>query len=135
MSLKKIYICSSLRIENHTRVTEILAQLPKVIHLRPYLEQTGNKLGHIEADIAMIHYCDEVWVVGEYGRDCAYEQGLATGLGKPMTVFRDEKNKERLDSDWMILHSVNKGLAKIVELDDAIREEARRRLSLAKEAA
>lgn len=125
--LKKIYICSSLRPENHARVTEILKQLPPAIHLRPYIEQIGNKLGHIESDIAMLYYCDEVWVVGEFGRDCAFEQGFATGIGKAMVIFRDEKNKERLDSDWMVLHAVTKGLAKIVQLEDAVREEANRR--------
>ena len=127
MSLKKVYICSSLRKENHTKVTKILEQLPEAIHLRPYLDQQGNKMGHIEADIAMINWADELWLVGEYGRDCQWELGYATGIKKPIKVFRDENNRERLAQDWMWLGGVNAGLVTVYETEDVIRQEAERR--------
>lgn len=116
--MKKVYICSSLRIENHAKVTEVLKNLPAAIHLRPYLEQSGNKLGHVEVDVAMIHHCDELWVVGEYGKDCSWELGYATAIGKPIVVYRDHSNSEALDKDWMLHHAAVIGLLSIVNLAD-----------------
>lgn len=118
-TLKKVYICSSLRPEVYVRVTELLnTKCPKAIHLRPYLEQTGNKLGHIECDVAMIHHCDELWVVGEYGRDCAWEIGYATAMGKPIKVFKDASNALSLEKDWMLYHGLIKGTLEVVDLTD-----------------
>lgn len=115
--MKKVYICSSLRPEVYERVTRLLKEtLPRAIHLRPFKEQYGNKLGHVETDVAMIRYCDEFWVVGEFGRDCSWEIGYATGLGKPIVFFCDETNRKNLESDWMMYHGANVGLLHIVEV-------------------
>lgn len=57
-------------------------------------------MGHIEADIAMISWADEVWLVGEYGRDCQWELGYATGIRKPIKVFRYQNN--RLFALWRL---------------------------------
>jgi nucleoside 2-deoxyribosyltransferase len=132
---KKVYICSSLRPEVHARVTGILQQLPEAIHLRPYIEQIGNKIGHVETDVAMINWADEIWVLNEYGRDCQWEIGYAAGIKKPVIVFRDEFNRDKLEHDWMWNAGVNEGLVKVVELEDVIREEAVRREQAQKEAA
>lgn len=133
--MKKAYICSSLRLENHTKVTKLLEQLPPAIHLRPYLDQQGNKMGHIEADVAMINWADEIWLVGDYGRDCQWEIGYAAGIKKKVVVFLDDTNREKLEHDWMWNAGVNAGLVTIVEAADVIREEAERRAAVAKEAA
>lgn len=116
--MKKVYICSSLRLDNHTRVTETLKKLPPAIHLRPYLEQSGNKLGHVEVDVAMIHHCDELWVVGEYGKDCSWEIGYATAIGKPIVVYRDKTNAKALENDWMLYHGQVKGILKIIDVTE-----------------
>ncbi|PWU11647.1 MAG: hypothetical protein C5B47_00635 [Verrucomicrobia bacterium] len=117
-SLKKVYICSSLRTEVYERVSKLLDEvLPKAIHLRPFKEQKGNRLNHVEVDVAMIHHADEIWVVGEFGRDCSFEIGYATGIKKPIIMWRDFTNAKNIEHDWMIYHGVNSGLIQIRDVE------------------
>lgn len=109
-TLKKVYICSSLRAENYERTTKLLDDvLPKAIHLRPFKEQKGNRLNHVEVDIAMIKHAEEVWVVSQYGKDCSWEIGYACGKNIPVVIWRDEFNAAAIESDWMLYHGVNTG--------------------------
>ncbi len=116
---KKIYVCSSLRPEVYARVTKILAKQKNIIPLRPWGAQIGEKEGHVETDIAMIQYSDELWVIGEFGRDCSFEIGYAIGIKKPVVVLRDSTNKDRLEQDWMWITGINNGLLRVVDLDES----------------
>lgn len=120
--MKKVYICSSVRASVYDRVTGILEQLPPAIHLRPRQDVEGQKINHVEIDVAMIHHCDEVWVLGEFGRDCSWEIGYATAVGKHIIMFVDETNRNFVEKDWMYNHGINKGLLQVVELSSAVRE-------------
>lgn len=113
---KKVYICSSLRPEVYERVSRILAKMPDVIPLRPWGAQAGEKEGHVETDIAMIKYSDELYVLGEFGRDCSFEIGYALGISKPVVIYRDKTNAKFLEQDWMIVHGITTGLLKIIDL-------------------
>lgn len=112
----KVYICSSLRPEVYAHVTDLLKRLPKAIHMRPYATDASQKLAHVETDVAMIKHCDEVWVVGEYGRDCSWEIGYAAGIGKPVTVWEDYTNAKHISDDWMLHHAVTAGTARIAKV-------------------
>lgn len=104
----KVYICSSLKDDNYKYVTGVLKELPPAIHLRPTPGPVGGTLEdrrhHVEVDVAMIQYCDEVWVIGAYGRDCSWEMGYAMGLNKHVRILSDLTNRETLSLDWMIYH-------------------------------
>lgn len=49
-----------------------------------------------------IELCDEVWVFGPIGRDCAWEIGYAQGLSKPVVFFANELNAHMVKEDWML---------------------------------
>ncbi len=121
--LPKVYICSSLRPEVYERVSSLLKRLPKAIHLRPTQDQPGNKLNHVEVDVAMMHHADEIWLVGEFGRDCSWELGYATGKGIPIVFWRDETNSKHLDQDWMFNHALTKGKAEVRDITGMLDEE------------
>lgn len=112
----KVYICASLRPAVYERVTEILRNLPPAIHLRPWGAQKGDRMGHVETDVAMINHADQLWLVGEYGRDCSWELGYAMGIGKPIKIFMDDSNASRIEDDWMLYHGLNLGLLEIIDL-------------------
>lgn len=114
--MKKVYICCSLKLPNYEHVSGLLARLPDAIHLRPQPSQldelTGSNLRKknvVEADVAMIQYCDEVWVLGKFGRDCSWEIGYATALHKRVRILKEEDNAEIISSDWMFLHGETLG--------------------------
>lgn len=111
--MNKVYICSSLRPEVINYVNKTLYKLPRSIHLRPWSSPDSSKVGHVETDVAMIQYCDELWVVGEYGRDCSWEIGYAMGLGKRVVIWRDDSNKHLIAQDWMYIHGITKGNAEV----------------------
>lgn len=110
----KAYICSSLKDDNYKYVTGVLKELPLVTHLRPSPGIEGCAVGHrrhhVETDIAMLQYCDEVWVLGRYGRDCSWEIGYAMGLKKTVRILSDASNELLILEDWMLHHGNQVGL-------------------------
>jgi hypothetical protein len=104
----KVYICSSLRDEPYKHVTALLDKVvpafPGTIVLRPSLGGDSNKVAHVIQDVGMIREADELWVMGEYGRDCSWDIGFAMGIGKKVRVFVDETNRHLLEQDWMVLY-------------------------------
>lgn len=119
----KVYICSSLREKPYAHVTRVIQRerrlrrfrslvslskatcnnLPLTV-LRPGLGGEEDKLAHVVQDVGMIREADELWVMGEYGRDCSWEIGFAMALGKPVRIFVDDTNRHLLEQDWMILY-------------------------------
>lgn len=69
---------------------------------RPRGTNPSKMMDTVREDVAAIIACDELWLVGDYGRDCSWEIGYAMGLGKRVVVWRDKTNKEKFDSDWMV---------------------------------
>lgn len=103
--MKKVYVCSSCRQENYDYVTDLLTKnrlIHKAFLFRPQPGQLLNKTEFANVDIDAINASDEVWLIGEYGRDCAWELGYAAGIKKPIKVFRCEKNEKHLEADWMM---------------------------------
>ena len=105
--MKKVYICSSLREEPYKHVTGLLnlvTSQKEVVVLRPHFGDEDNKVGHVVQDVGMIREADELWLMGEYGRDCSWEIGFAMALGKHVRIFIDETNRHLVDQDWMLLY-------------------------------
>ena len=99
----KVYISSSLRPEVYARVTVLLERYGRDYEiLRPSLVQPDHWTTHVIDDVRMIREADEIWLMGEYGRDCSWEMGFATALGKKVRIFRDASNSTNLDNDWML---------------------------------
>lgn len=102
----RVYICSSLRDEPYAHVTGVLdkakEKFPEAIVLRPGLGGANDIVAHVVTDVGMIREADELWVMGEYGRDCSWEIGFAMGLGMTIRVFVDSTNEHLLAQDWMI---------------------------------
>lgn len=113
----KVYICSSLKPDNYLYVSELLTKLPPAIHLRPNASQlvADDRRHFVESDVAMIKYCDELWVLGRFGRDCTWEIGFATALGKTIRILRDRANDQVLQEDWMYMHGQVEGLLTVYE--------------------
>ncbi len=51
-----------------------------------------------KVDRMMLDLCDEVWVFGNIGRDCAWEMGYAAALNKPIRIYSDTTH---FKNDWM----------------------------------
>jgi nucleoside 2-deoxyribosyltransferase len=104
--MKKVYICSSLREEPYKHVTEVLEKVtnPSIVVLRPNFGDENNKIAHVVQDVGMIRESDELWLMGEYGRDCSWEIGFAMALGIPVRIFIDETNRHLIEHDWMLLY-------------------------------
>lgn len=101
--MKKIYICTPLS-QNKFDLSEISKQIlkEKVFAFIPPSEQLFEKKLGSSLDKMMIENCDEVWVFGEIGRDCAWEIGYAQGLNKNVIFHVNNKNKHILEEDWMV---------------------------------
>ncbi len=108
----KVYICSSLRDDNYLHVTRLLKELPPAVHLRPAKgeDTLEGRRNHVEIDIAMLQYCDEIWVLGAYGRDCSWEIGYAMGIKKSVRILVDDTNAHTIENDWMLQHGKQIGL-------------------------
>ena len=100
--MKKAYVCSSLRPEVYERVTYLLSLFPEMTFLRPHATQLEDKAKWINQDVEWINEADELWVVGEYGRDCSWEIGFAMGINKPVVVIVDPSNAQLILNDWMM---------------------------------
>lgn len=80
--MKKIYICSSCRKENYEYVDSLLKRLNALnsyFIFRPQFGQLEDKEKYGTIDATAIENCDELWLIGDYGRDCSWELGYAAG--------------------------------------------------------
>lgn len=101
--MKKVYICTPLSDEkfNLKLISLKILNNPDVFAFIPPQGQLCDKELGSRLDKKMIEMCDELWVFGEFGRDCSWEIGYAQGLGKRVIVIRDDSNRGILDEDWM----------------------------------
>lgn len=105
----RVYVCSSLRPKVVKRVDKILQAMKETLKpdgrtvsfFRPGGTDKRKRDNTVRIDVMAIDACDELWVVGNYGRDCSWEIGYATALGKKIRIFEDHTNRRRLESDWM----------------------------------
>lgn len=122
MNKSKVYICSSLRPEVVKRVDEVLLQIfdENQYHmLRPHTIQPEAKeelMSFIRGDGWMLDQADEVWVIGQFGNDCQWELGYAMAKGKPVTIFKDSTNTQRIEDSWMYRLGYDLNLLTIKEL-------------------
>lgn len=99
-----IYVCTPLNQDkfNLKQITEVCLRHKQFIFpfIPPIGQLSDKKLG-AQLDKTMIELCNEMYVFGNIGRDCAWEIGYAAGLNKPITIFIDDSNKASFDDDWM----------------------------------
>jgi methyl coenzyme M reductase subunit C-like uncharacterized protein (methanogenesis marker protein 7) len=100
--MKKVYISTPLKpgkfdldaIQKHIEYQKVFAYIPPTTG-EDSIQGASVHKQHIEL-------CDEVWVFGPIGRDCAWEIGYAQGIGKHVVFFLSESNRNVLDEDWMV---------------------------------
>ena len=99
----KVYISTPLMGEkfNLKRITEVLLSYPNVFAFIPPIGQLEDKKSGALLDKNAILNCDEVWVFGKIGRDCAWEIGYANGLNKPIKFFMTQEELSHISEDWM----------------------------------
>lgn len=117
----KVYVCGSLRPEVVKDVDKKLKRLLKesafpIEFLRPTGTDMDKIMDIVREDVAAIEECDELWQIGEYGRDSVWELGFAFGLGKPVKVLIDETNREKMQADVMYRIGFDRDQLKIVGL-------------------
>lgn len=109
----KVYVCTPLK-PGKFHLKKILSQIVKekgFAYIPPQENHEDRLLGSAGHKIS-IEMCDELWAFGPLGRDCSWEIGYASGLGKPVKLHIDDSNRELLAGDWMIYLND----AKIVEI-------------------
>lgn len=104
----KVYVASSLRPEVVSRVDKLLPQLAKqygspVLFLRPTGVDMKDIMSIVREDVKAIDECDQLWLIGDYGRDVSWEAGYAMANKKPVVIYKDYTNAEKLESDAMFL--------------------------------
>lgn len=119
--MKRVYICSKLdreTVEHTTTVLEKLVPNDDSIHvLRPTPDQPEKFTQDcIRSDVWMIDNCDELWVVGKWGRDCMWEIGYAMARQIPVVMYIDETNKALFEDMHMYLIGHDTGLLTVKEL-------------------
>lgn len=115
--MKSIYVCSSLRPEVYQHVSKVLSVVAKDEKIyRPQPGPLENRHEIVGSDCYGIEHCDELWVIGQFGRDCSWEIGYAMGLGKKVKIYVDDTNREFVDKDWMFYHGIKLGLLQIIQL-------------------
>lgn len=121
MRVTKVYLCSSLR---PTVVEHVNALLPVLIERRPdpvdvFLPRgtdPSKMMETVREDLDAINACDELWLVGDYGRDCSFELGYAIAIGKKIVAWLDDTNREKFNSDWMIKIGNDDNLLTVVDV-------------------
>ncbi len=103
--MRKIYICTPLKLEKFKleKISKELLNNPDCFAFIPPTGQLVSKTVGAKLDKQMIEHCDELWAFGPIARDCCWEVGFATGLGKVVKIFVDESNQDVVDNDWMTL--------------------------------
>lgn len=101
--MKRVYISTPLKpgkFNLDAIQKEILVQ--KVFAFIPPTEEYNDRVQGAAIDKLQIELCDEMWVFGPIGRDCAWEIGYAQGLGKPVKFYHSKSNEYVIQDDWMI---------------------------------
>lgn len=116
-----VYVCSSLRPRVVKRVDALLKRLRRIHgapiqYFRPRGTDPSLMLETVREDVTAIEACDELWVVGDYGRDCSWEIGYAMALGKRVHVWLDRTNKAKIQSDWMLRIGFDRNLLSVSAL-------------------
>jgi len=115
-----VYVCSSLKPHTIRRVDKILdrfkAQDQDLKLFRPYGTNPKKMMETVREDIDAIERCDELWVLGRFGRDCSFEIGYALALKKKVIIWEDHTNRQKLWSDWMWRIGKEKGLLEVKKL-------------------
>ena len=103
----KVYVCTPLKTEKFKLelISRTLLEQNVFGFIPPQGQLVDKKLGSL-LDKRHIDLCNEVWVFGPIGRDCAWEIGYATGLGKNVKIFVDESNMHVINEDWMTVIGV-----------------------------
>lgn len=103
--MRKIYISTPLKPEKF-RLDQIQTALLQDKEAFAFIPTTAeSKGGPTRAALLnkqMLDLCDEVWVFGPIGRDCAWEMGYARALGKPIVFFSTKENENIIPTDWML---------------------------------
>lgn len=101
--MKKVYICTPLKLQKFRidQITQSCLSMGVFPFIPTTVAPTNPKHG-ANLDKFCIENCDELWVFGPIGRDCAWEIGYAQGLEKPVVFHCTEENKHVLDEDWML---------------------------------
>lgn len=99
----KVYICTPLAANkiDLAKISKTIIKEGVFAFIPPVGQLEAKQMGAI-LDRKMIEACDELWMFGPIGRDCAWEIGYAQGLGKPTKLFIDKSN-EYILNDWMTL--------------------------------
>lgn len=74
----------------------------------------------VREDVRAIEKCDELWVIGRFGRDCSWEIGYAMALGKKIMIFEDHTNCRKLWSDWMWRIGLDRKQIQVRKLKDIL---------------
>ena len=115
-----IYVCSSLKPHTVKRVDKLLKAFKRDFPALKFFRPSGNNvktlMKTVREDVKAIDACDELWVVGRYGRDCSWEIGYAMALGKKVVFWLDHTNKRRFQSDWMLRIGRDRGILETREL-------------------
>lgn len=101
--MKTVYISTPLKEEKFdiNMIHEAILKEGVFAFIPPNSPKVRQDQGAI-VDKLMIDQCDEVWVFGVIGRDCAWEIGYAHGLKKPVKFFKTKANEQILKQDWML---------------------------------
>lgn len=115
-----VYVCSSLRPQTAKRVDKILVEFrrdfPALKFFRPKGTSIKTMMKTVREDVRAIEACDELWVVGRFGRDCSWEIGYAMALRKLVVFWEDHTNKKKWWSDWMWRIGIDRHLVKVRKL-------------------
>lgn len=101
--MKSIYVCCPLKSSKFP-FNEIYKYVtkPGIFAFIPLPNPNLPMKKIIQLNKHHIINCDEVWVFGKYGKDCAWEQGFAQALGKPVRIFLTKKNLKSVMKDEML---------------------------------
>jgi hypothetical protein len=100
---KRVYISTPLKSGkfNLDVIQRMILAEPVFAFIPPTEEKNNPKQGSA-IDKLQLDLCDEVWVFGPIGRDCAWEIGYAQGKGIPVVYFASAENAHVTADDWMI---------------------------------
>jgi hypothetical protein len=101
--MKKVYISTPLKPEkfNLSLIQKFILMEKVFAFIPPTEEKNDRKLGSA-VDKLQIDLCDEMWVFGPIGRDCAWEVGYAQGKNIPVFFFKTDNNEHIVREDWML---------------------------------
>lgn len=101
--VKKVYISTPLKPGKfNLRAIQKAILKEKVFAFIPPTEEKNDQYLGSHTDRLQIDLCDELWIFGPMGRDCAWEAGYASALGIPIVFYRSDDNAHIISEDWML---------------------------------